>query len=57
MLESFKVCGLTRKVTIQKSHYTKTEQMPLCDGQVLTLQDELSRNLYNKVKDPKLIGK
>ena len=56
--ELFKVCGLTRKVTIQNPITLKTEQMPLCDvASSHIARRTLAGNLYNKVKDPKLIGK
>lgn len=56
--EIFKICGLTRKVTIQNPITLKTEQMPLCNvASSHIARRTLAGNLYKKVKDPKLIGK
>lgn len=56
--EIFKICRLTRKVTIQNPITLKAEQIPLCDvASSHMARRTFTGNLYNKVKDPNLIGK
>lgn len=56
--EIFKICRLTRKVTIQNPITLKAEQIRLCDAASSHIaRRTFAGNLYNKVKDPKLIGK
>ena len=54
----FKLSGLTRIVTVINPTTREEEQRPICD----IASSNLARrcfvgNLYNKVKDPNLIGK